>query len=134
MGIRASLTEITPDIYEQVCAGLEPKFPESPHYYFIDKAWHDFHAVLRDKGMPLSLAIAGDCLHPQSSHALDEFCEGNHDYYLGFVSPNLVQLISQSITAVTPSDYAGWEGEFAQLQAAYLDAAARKNALVVVIS
>ncbi len=145
MGVRAGLTEITPEIFDQVRAGGEPNFPESPRHS-IDKAWHDLHAVFRVKGPPLSLAISGDCLHPLSNHTLDEFCKGGHDYYVGFVSPDLVQQVAKHLSSVTTADYERWESEqlgeqynvgemfFPHLKTAYLEAAARKNALMIVIA
>jgi len=144
MGVRAGLTEIPPDLFEQVVAGGEPKLPDEPRHS-IDKAWHDFHIVFRSKGPPLSLAIAGDRLHPQSPHTLDEFCKGNHDYYVGFASPRLVREVAEALTGLTASDYKRWESElvgdqyncgetfFPDLKAAYTEAAVRKNALMIVI-
>jgi hypothetical protein len=145
MGIVAGLHEITPIIFEHLCAGLEPEFPTNSHH-FIDRAWYEFHTVFRSFGPPLSLAITGDCLHPKSAHTFDEFSEGNHDYYAGFVSPGLVQQIAESLVSVTPADYKRWESEvfgdqyrgtetsFIDFRAAYIEAAARKNALMIVIS
>lgn len=145
MGIRAGLTEITPELFEQIRAGGESNLPES-FRHSIDKAWHDLHLVLRAQGPPLNLAISGDFLHPLSPHTLDEFCEGNHEYYVGFASPSLVQEIAKYLTTVTAADYKRWESElfgdpynvgetfFPDLKAAYLDAAARNNALEIVIA
>ncbi len=144
MGVRAGLIEISPDLFEQVVAGGEPKLPDEPRYS-IDKAWHDFHLVFRDKGPPLGLAIAGDSLSPHSPHNLDEFCEGNHEYYVGFASPPLVHAVADALSGLTASDYKRWESElvgdqyncgetfFPCLKAAYMEAAARKNALMIVI-
>ena len=145
MGIRAGLTEITPDVFEQVRTGGEPDLSEGPRHS-IDKAWQDFHSVFRAKGQPLSLAISGDYLHPSSSHTLDEFCKGDHDYYVGFASPTLVQHVADSLAAVTATEYKHWESElfgdhynggetlFPHLKAAYVDAATRNNALMIVIT
>jgi len=144
MGVRASLTEISPEQFEQVVAGGQPKLPNEPSYS-IDKAWNDFHFLFRCKGHPLRHAIAGDYLHPQSPHSLDEFCEGNHEYYLGFASPRLVLEVAHSLTDLSAMDYKRWENElmgtqyncgetfFPYLKAAYESAAARKNALMIVI-
>jgi Domain of unknown function (DUF1877) len=144
MGVRAGLTEIPPDLFEQVVAGGEPKLPDEPRHS-IDKAWNDFHAVFKVRGPPLSLAIAGDRLHPLSPHNLDEFCEGNHDYYMGFMSPRLVREVADALSTLTASDYKRWESElfgnhyncgetfFPHLKAAYVDAAGRQNALMIVI-
>jgi hypothetical protein len=143
MGVRAGLTEIPAELFEQVVAG-EAKLPDEPRHS-IDKAWHDFHAVFKVKGPPLSLAIAGDHLHPLSPHSLDEFCEGNHDYYVGFVSPRLVREVADALSTLTAAGYKRCESElfgdhyncgetfFPCLKAAYSEAAARQNALMIVI-
>jgi hypothetical protein len=145
MGVRAGLTEIPSEILEQVRAGGEPDFPESPRHS-IDKAWHDLHAVFRAKGLPLSLAVSGDYLHPLSNHTLDEFCKGGHEYYVGFASPDLVQQVAEHLASVSAADYKRWEVElfgdqynvgekyFPHLKTAYLEAAARKNSLMIVIA
>ncbi len=144
MGVRAGLTEIPPALFEQVIAGGEPKLPDEPRYS-IDKAWNDFHAVFKVKGPPLSLAIAGDYLHTLSAHSLDEFCKGDHEYYVGFASPQLVRKVADALATVTAVDYKQWEGDmfgdqyncgetfFPYLKAAYKEAAARQNALMIVI-
>ncbi|HTU92821.1 MAG TPA: DUF1877 family protein [Gemmataceae bacterium] len=144
MGVRAGFTEISPDIFEQVVAGAEPETTGGVHHS-IDKAWNDFHLVFRSKGPPLNSAIAGDYRHSLSPHSLDEFCEGHHEYYVGFVSPHLVGEIAKVLVNITAADYKRWERElvgdqyncgetfFPELKAAYAEAAARKSALMIVI-
>jgi hypothetical protein len=144
MGIRAGLTEITPETFEQVAAGREPDLTGSERYS-IDKAWHDSHVVFGPMGPPLSFAISGDWRHPLSPHSLDEFCEGKREYYLGFVSPGLVNEIAQALSNLTDLQLAQWCGQygdeqnncaatfFPDLKAAYANAATRGNALVIVI-
>ena len=144
MGVRAHLTEIAPYLFEQVVAGGEPHLPDAPSHS-IDKAWYEFHLVLRTKGLPLCLAVAGDFLHPQSPHTLDEFCKGDHEYYVGFASPKLVQEVGDALANLTVSDYKRWEAElvgpdyncgemfFPNLKAAYTEAAAQGHALMIVI-
>lgn len=145
MGVRAGLTEIPSDLFDSMVAGGESTFPYAARRS-IDKAWHDFHTVFQGQGPPLSLAISGDCLQPQSPHSLSEFCEGNHNWYVGFASPALVNEVAQVLANLTSSDYKRWETEmtgkqyncgetfFANLKAAYTEAAARKNALMIVIA
>jgi len=144
MGVRATLTEIPSDLFEQVIAGREPTFPDQPSHS-IDKAWTDFHAVFKVKGPPLSFAIAGDHLYSLSPHRLDDFCDGNHEYYIGFVSPRLVREVADVLSTLTETDYKRSESElfgndhgygetfFPVLKAAYTEAAARKNSLMIVI-
>jgi hypothetical protein len=144
MGVRAGLTELPRDLFEQVLAGGEPTLPNEPRHS-IDKAWHEFHSVFKLKGPPLSLVIAGDHLHPLSTHRLDEFSTGNHDYYIGFMSPSLVRDVADALSTVTAIDYKRWESElfgdrlhcgeayFSQLKSAYTEAAERQNALMIVI-
>ena len=145
MGVRAGFSEITPEVFAQVAAGAQPDITPGIRHS-IDKAWHDFHVVFRSKGPPLSLAIAGDYRHPLSPHSLDEFCDGRyHEYYVGFASPQLVQEVAEALAKVTASDYKRWETElvgdqysmetfFPTLKTAYLEAAVRRNALMIVIS
>jgi hypothetical protein len=144
MGLRAGLTEITPDAFDKVAAGGDPDLTGGEHYS-IDKAWDDFHVIFAAKGPPLSLAISGDCRHPQSPHTLGEFCEGKHDYYLGFASPRLVKEIAKELSTVTDFQFSQWceqggKGQyicaatlFPDLKMAYTNAASRGNALVIVI-
>jgi hypothetical protein len=98
------------------------------------------------KEPPLSLAITGDCIHPQGGHSLDEFIRGDHDYYIALMSPRLVQEIAAALTNVTAKEFKQWESEsvgnrhsavelfFSQLKAAYREAAAEKNGLMIVIA
>jgi hypothetical protein len=145
MGLRAGLTEITPDVFDQIARGEEPDLP-SGERRSIDKAWDDFHVVFKKEGPPLSLAIAGDVLHPESRHTLEDFLGGNHDYYVGFMSPGLVRDIANALTgfalseltrrceALDPGQYTCGLGFFGELKAAYTEAAQRGNALVIVIA
>jgi hypothetical protein len=141
MGIRAGLTEISPKLFAEPVAGGEPDIVGARHS--IDKAWDDFHAVFSAQGPPLSLAIVGDCLLPQSPHSFEDFCQGGHDYYAGLASPQLVQEVAETLAGLTAAEYERWEIElignrynsasFNDLRAAYLAAAAHKSALMIVI-
>jgi hypothetical protein len=145
MGVRAGLTEIPRDLYAEVAVGGEPDIAGGTRHS-IDKAWYDFHVVFRSKGPPLSLAMSGDYRHPLSPHSLDEFCKGNYEYYVGFASPALVEEVANALANVTASNYKEWETAcncdqcplietfFAALKTAYLGAATRKNALMIVIA
>lgn len=144
MGLRAGLTEITPDTFEKVAAGGDPDLTGGDHFS-IDKAWEDLHVVFAPKGPPLSLAISGDLRHPESPHSLGEFCEGKHDYYVGFASPRLVKEIAEELSTFTDLQFSQWceqyeHGQnncaaslFPSLKAVCSNAAARGNALVIVI-
>lgn len=144
MGVRAGLTEIPSEIFEQISAGAEPAIPKEPHYS-IDKAWNDFHQVFRNLGPPLDHAISGDRRHPQCLHTMDNFCGGDHEYFVGFASPELVQEVSNALASLTPADYKRIEvqfygdgyncGEtfFSALKAAYENASAAENAVMIVI-
>jgi hypothetical protein len=71
MGQLAHFVEFPPDILDQIMAGADPKLGEFRHYS-LDKAWDSLHLVLRSKGLPLSLAITGDLVHPQGGHSLGQ--------------------------------------------------------------
>jgi hypothetical protein len=145
MGQLAVFTEIAPDIFERAIAGTDPD-PTGSRQHSIDKAWDSLHVVLRSKGPPLSLAISGDCIHPQGRHSLDQFIQGHHDYYIALMSPGLVQEVAKAFTNVTAAEFKQWQsrlgGErhsaaelfFPQLKAAYREAAAAQNALMIVIA
>lgn len=145
MGQLATFAELGPDLFAQIVAGADYDLAGC-RVYRIDKAWYSLHAVLRSKGPLLSLAISGDCVHPQGRHSLDEFIRGDHEYYLGLMSPRLVQEITEALTKVTATKFKQWETElgvdrhfsvaplFPQLKAVYREAAAEKNALMIVIA
>jgi hypothetical protein len=138
MGIRASLTEITPDAFEQILQGGEPDVSQGSRH-FIDKAWHDFHVVFSRLDWPLNLVIAGDGLHPQSPHSLQEFCAEGHDFFAGFMSPALVREIAGALHDLSLQELTRWYDElgvggydrefylFNELKAAYVEAAKRKR-------
>ena len=92
MGVRAGLTKIPPDLFQQVVEGGEPKL------------------------------------------------------LISFVSPRLVREVAAALFTMTALDYKRWESEvfgaqyncgetfFPYLKAAYTEAAAGQNALMIVIS
>ena len=146
MGLRAGLTEITADAFEQAARGGDPDNLTAGERHSIDKAWDDFHLTFGRCGPPLSLAISGDCLHPMCPQSLDEFREGNHDYYVGFMSPRLVREIADVLSRLPLSQLRQWYDElgvggydhdfsyFLELKTAYVDAAAHGNALIICIT
>jgi hypothetical protein len=145
MGRLASFAAIGPDLFERIVAGEDPDLAGC-RVHSIDKAWDSLHSVLRSKEPPLSLAITGDCSHPQGGHSLDEFIQGGHDYYIALVSPHLVQEIAAALTGITAKEFKEWQCKsggdrhcaverfFRQLKAAYREAAAEKNGLMIVIA
>ncbi|MEX0718643.1 MAG: hypothetical protein WD066_18765 [Planctomycetaceae bacterium] len=144
MGVRAGLTVISAEAFDEIVAGKEPDC--TGPYYPLDKAWRDFRIILEDRDPPLRYAISGDVLHPQSPHTLEEFCEGNHEWYAGFVSPRLVREIAAELEALPPSEWQRWYDErcdgsydpdgtfFQELKAAYGDAARSGRALMIFIA
>jgi hypothetical protein len=145
MGQLANFVEIPPDLFKKIIAGKDPALERYPQHS-IDKAWDSFHAVLQSKGPPLSLAITGDRAHPDGGHSLDEFIQGDHDFYIALMSARLVQEVAKALTNVTAAEFQKWENElgvdpdssvetfFPQLKATYLQAAAAKNALMIMIA
>ena len=145
MGQLATFAEITPDLFEQIVAGEDPNLTECRNHS-LDKAWDSLHSVLQSKGPPLSLAITGDTVHPDGGHSLDEFIQGDHDYYIALMSARLVREVAEALTNVTAEQFKRWESELGgegdsavelflpQLKAAYQEAAAAKNALMIVIA
>jgi hypothetical protein len=145
MGVRAGLTVISAFAFEQITFGKEPELGKGERYS-IDKAWQDFHLVFQNQNSPLNLAIAGDCLHVLSPHTLEDFWRGGHDYYVGFMSPQLVQKLAVELSHVTLSQLQQWYDElnigsydcdqcfFAQLNAAYRDSASTGSALMICIA
>jgi hypothetical protein len=145
MGVRASLCEITPDLFRRLVRGEEPKIPDR-NCRLIDKAWFDLHSVFRKKGHPLSLVIAGDRLHPQSPRTLEDFCNGGHDWYLGLASPELVREAAEALSGISSVQLRKWYDEqdcggydlefylFAELKSAYASAAEHGNALMILVA
>jgi hypothetical protein len=145
MGQLAVFVEIAPDVFEQVIAGAESDLT-GRRKHLIDKAWDSLHSVLRSMGPPLSLAITGDCVQPQGGHSLDEFIQGNHDYYLALMSPRLVEEVAAALTNVAAAEFKQWERElggerhsaversFPLLKTTYREAAVAKNALMIIIA
>jgi hypothetical protein len=85
-------------------------------------------------------------MHPKGRYSLDEFIQGDHDYYTAFVSPRLVRDIAGAFANVTAKGFKQWEREsggdrhsavdwlFPELKAAYLEAAAENMGLMIVIA
>jgi hypothetical protein len=135
---------MTPDAFAQVLRGEEQKVQHGERHS-IDKAWFDFHSVFGKKGPPLSLVITGDYLHPQSSHTIEDFCRGGHEWYLGYASPELVCEAANALSAISTAQLQEWYEEsgcggydcdfyfFEKLKAAYVSAAEHRNALQILV-
>lgn len=145
MGIRAGLTVISASAFDEITFGNEPDFGEG-HWYSLDKAWHDLYLVFQNKAAPLKFAITGDCQHPLSPHTLEDFCRGGHEYYVGFMAPQLVGTLAVELSSIASSQLQQWYGAlgtggydrdqhyFAQLKAAYLDSASTSSSLMICIA
>lgn len=148
MGVRAGLCEITPQAFDEMMAGGNPDV-SAGRYYALDKAWSEIHDMLQPAGYPLNQAIVGDALHPESNHSYEEFYEGKHDWYLGFVTVETVKKIARALEDIQVPDvpeisrrsendshvYIDYVGSmFRVLQAAYREASRHGNALMVVIT
>src|SRR5260370_12210845 len=145
MGQLANFAEIPPDLFKKIIAGKDPALTKCPQHS-LDKAWDSLHTVLQSNGPRLSLAIIGDRPHPDGGHSLDEFLQGDHDHYVALMSPRLVQEIAKALRNVTAAEFKQWESElavdpdssveefFPELKTTYLQAAAAKNALMMMIA
>jgi len=142
MGIRASLTVISRETFDECVQGGEPDLKGDS--YFIDKAWHDFYDVFKSKGDPLCRVITGDFLHPGHAVTFEEFCEGE-ELYVGFMSPELVQRIAAVLTNLSHAQLQTWYEEenvggydiefslFESLKAAYMQASQSGDAVLISI-
>jgi hypothetical protein len=109
--------------------------------------------MLHRAGYPLSQAIVGNALHPDANHSYDEFIKGNHDYYVGFATVELVKQIARVLESIEVPNSLPHNAEISQwnesdkrqyiddvgsyfrsLQSAYRDASLHGNALMVVIA
>lgn len=143
MGITASLKAIQIDLFERWIAGSEENSGGPGES--IDKAWSEFHKVFASLGSPLSLAITGDHRHPVCPQTYDEFRAGEHEIYLGLVSPELVREIAEALSKLTLEEYKRRDFELhgedfcfgdtylTTLKAVYANAASQGNAIVVLI-
>lgn len=144
MGVRASLTEISPDAFKQIASGGEPELRDGKRTS-LDKAWYDYYAMTGYGAAPLKKAITGDCLHPQSTQTLEQFYAGAHDYYAGFASPRFVLELANALSGLTYPDLKQTFAEndrelrdydwnaFQALQSAYVEAATAGNGLMILI-
>jgi hypothetical protein len=140
------LTEISPQAFGELTAGGSPEV-SGGEYHSLDKAWVDIHESLRKAGPPLDKALIGDRLHPDCPQTFEEFFRGGHDYYVGIASPELVREVADALGGCNPLqgtrqegsagfdyniDYVGYY--FRELRDVYRSAAARRNALMIVIA
>lgn len=144
MGIRASLAVISAEALHEIEMGGNPALDVATRYA-LDKSWIDFHTLLNDLGPPLSRTIVGDIQHPECTHSIESL--GNeYDYFCGFASVAIVRKISEELdrmgrvgirrlydSSETPV-YDVDLSYFERLKAAYADAAAGDNGLMVVIA
>jgi len=148
MSVKATLFEIPPYIYDQVASGISAAdlIANANTDYWIDAGWYDYHEIFQLSGPPLSMAMSGDSLHPESPHSFEEYCAGGHNHYLGFASPLLVRQIADALLEIPTSLYEGWTRErwptskercsvtfFPDLKRAYSEAASHGNAIEIAI-
>ena len=146
MGQLANFAEISPDLFKRIIAGGDDSALTKCPQHSLDKAWDSLHHVLQSKGRPLSLAITGDRTHPDGGHSLDEFIQGEHEYYVALMSPQLVQQVATALGNVTAAEFKQWESDlgidpdesvevfFPELKTTYQQASAAKNALMIMIA
>ena len=151
MGVRATITEITPQAFDEMMADGNPDISGSKSYS-LDKAWSEIHKMLQPAGYPLCQDIVGDALFPSSQHSYDDFNNGAHDYYAGLVTIELVKRIANVLEGIqmpdlpASSEISQWNESdkhkyieylgscFRSLQDAYREASRHGNALMVVIA
>jgi hypothetical protein len=141
MGIRAELTQLTPEEFDQILSGEDSDTSESEKWS-IENLWSEFNELFKEADPPLVYMIVGDCRHPEFSHDLEEF---THDFYMGLMSPQLVQQIAPLLDAITATElrrlYAdrgmdfddSSQDMFDELKSAYAESAAAENALMIVV-
>lgn len=143
MGMRASLTLISPKVYSAIVKDPDADVPLDGKSFDIDKAWSDFHDVFMLLGDPLKFAIEGEFC-PYGN--FEENDTGMND---GFVSATLAARIAQELVELpfkkisdgvrescskNRLDYADdlddyLSAHFATLKEAYAEAAKKKMAV-----
>jgi hypothetical protein len=149
MGIRAGLTEISANAYTKVKAGgnIDEADLENRTWTSLDKAWYGFHNVFKQMAPPLKLTISGDYPHPLGAPDVDVFDESpDYDFYLGFMSPPLVEEIADSLSMLSYAEIARlfeligiefdsyFQHHLEAMKQAYSQAAKNRNALYICIA
>lgn len=149
MGVRAGLTEISADVYTKVKAGgnVDEADLKDRTWTSLDKAWYGFHNVFKQIAPPLKFTISGDYPHPLGAPDIDVFDESpDYDFYLGYMSPSLVEEIADSLSMQSYEkiaqlfELAGIEFDgyfqhhFEAMKQAYSQAAKNGNALYICIA
>jgi hypothetical protein len=148
MGIRAGLTEVSTEAFTKVKDGGE--FTKEDLLdrvsISIDKSWYGINEAFTLLEPPLKYIICGDFSHPLSAPDIVTFINGNDDFYVGLMSPELVQEIATNLDFITDEkigklfkqcelefdDY--FQHHFNKLKRAYLDAAQKGNSLYICIA
>jgi hypothetical protein len=151
MGMRGHLHEWSAAVFARFRSGAREDIKDLANT-FIDKSWYDFHLLFKQFGPPLSLAIDGD-FHPPDAECpnLDSWLDGSapSDFYFACVSPDLVKEIRDHLVTISEASFSEYEGAapksdlewrpyfdvntLEELKNAYNQAAARGNALMVMI-
>jgi hypothetical protein len=149
MGVRASLREISATTFMKLQAGekLDEDDLIEPSSAFLDIFCRDFHVMFKQADSPLRYIFDGDFPHPSSAANIDDYLMNTaSNYFVGFVSPDLVKEIADALPRLTNTyikrlaQQAGiiWqayhEGYIQEIKDVYIRAARNGSALCVTIA